>query len=111
VSVIVVAPETLPVEPKVTPVQVPSVSVALEAKPLPVTVIAVVPATSATADGVTSLISLPVIVKTDPDVVEPPSGFVTVTVYAPVVAGPPVTEFVGSTLTVRLVALPKVDSP
>jgi hypothetical protein len=81
-------------------------SVAVEEKPLPVTVIGVVTATGATADGVTSLISLPLIVKTEPEVIEPPSGFVTVTVYAPMVAGVPFTEFVGSTFTVRLVALP-----
>jgi hypothetical protein len=85
--------------------------VALEAKPLPETVIGVVPATAATADGVTSLISLPEIVKTAAEVTEPPSGLVTVTVYEPMDAGPPVTEFVGSTYAVRLVELTKAAPP
>ena len=80
VSVIEVVPPTVPVEPRVTLAQPARVSVALEEKPLPVTVIGVVAAIKATADGVTSLISLPLIVKTEPVVTEPPSGFVTVTV-------------------------------
>lgn len=93
--------------PRVTSVQVPEMlSVALEEKPLPVTVMGVVAVVAATAEGDTSLISLPETVKMAPEVPAPPSGFVTVTVYEPMVAGPPVTEFVGSTLTVRLVALP-----
>jgi hypothetical protein len=100
------------VVPRVTPALQPlRVSVAFEEKPLPEIVIGVVATTAATADGVTSLISLPEIVKTEPEVTAPPSGFVTVTVYAPMVAGRPVTEFVGSTVTVRLVALPKVADP
>lgn len=110
-SVIVVALVTVPVEVKAAPVQVPRVRVAVEENPLPVMVIGVVPATAATADGVTSLISLPLTVKTEPEVTVPPSGFVTVTVYAPIVAGEPLTEFVGSTCTVRLVELTKVAEP
>jgi hypothetical protein len=95
--------------PSVTPEQVPRVSVALEEKPLPEIVMGVVAATAATAEGVTSLISLPLIVKTAPEVTEPPSGLVTVTVYVPIVAGPPVTEFVGSTSAMRVVPLPLVE--
>jgi hypothetical protein len=103
--------------PRVTPALQPvpeRASVALEEKPLPVTVIGVeeaVAVTTGTADGVTSLISLPLIVKTEPETTEPPSGFVTVTVYVPIVAGAPETEFVGSTATVRLVELPKAAVP
>jgi hypothetical protein len=114
VSVIEVAPPTVSVVARVIPAETQAeerASVAFEEKPLPVTVIGVVAATKGTADGLTSLISLPVIVKTEPEVTEPPSGFVTVTVYAPTVAGPPVTEFVGSTPTVRLVEVPVVDVP
>jgi hypothetical protein len=84
VSVIVVALGVA--VPRETPVQLEPerASVALEEKPLPVTEIGAltiaVPVVTPSADGVTSLISLPVIVKTEPEVTEPPSGFVTVTV-------------------------------
>jgi hypothetical protein len=99
--------------PRVTPALQPlRASVALEEKPLPVTVIGTLVATTAgTADGVTSLISLPLIVKTEFVVTDPPSGFVTVTLYVPTVAGPPFTEFVGSTYAVRLLALAQVAAP
>ena len=62
-SVIVPAPVTVPVLLRAAPVQVASVNCAPEVKPPPDTVIGYVPATRGTADGLISLISLPVTVK------------------------------------------------
>jgi hypothetical protein len=102
VSVIVVAPVTVPVLSRVT--RVASVaphalraSVALEAKPPPFTVIGYEPSTKGTADGLISLISLPVTVKRAADVDVPPSGLVTVKVYVPGVADELLTKFSGVT--------------
>lgn len=76
-------------------------SVAVDEKPPPVTVIGYEPTTKGTADGLISLISLPVTVKRAADVVVPPSGSVTVKVYVPGVADAPSTKFFGVIETVN----------
>jgi hypothetical protein len=100
----VVAPVTVPVLLRAAPVQVASVNCAPEVKPPPDTVIGYVPAMLGTADGVISLISLPVTVKRAADVDTPPSGLVTVKVYVPGVADAWLTMFSGVTEVVSEVA-------
>jgi hypothetical protein len=89
------------VVPNVNPVQLDE-TIAPYSKPEPVMVKVVVPAAAGNAEGETSLTVIWSMVNALALVVEPPSGFVTVTSYAPREAAAPLIALVGVTETVSV---------
>jgi hypothetical protein len=100
-----------------TPVQppVPKVTVGPAWNPPPEieigTSITVLIAGVVIAEGLTLSITMPVTVSRAVEVVVPPSGLVTVTVYVPGVAELPVTELVGLTYVERVVVGTATEPP